>query len=385
MSDPVRFLTSLAHALAVMRLYPDEHPARVRAADVPYEVLEGLMKEDPAPSFTFLEDEVLFGREALRDMRQWSWGRRLVKAGLQRLEFERRIDRQEFDGFLDEIVIRLTGHRGDTSENRQLRSTGVRFGSVVVQGAAAAADPVPADLPELPLSLSDEAETVRWLQREIQTGSAIPILEAESVVRSLSVAMHGHQQLVVPLLRIKEFDQYTTTHSLNVAVLSMALAEALGCSPKAVRAYGIAGLLHDIGKVRIPIEVLTKPGLLSADERAMMHRHPVDGARLIVESEDDLEMAAVVAYEHHIMLNGHGYPSLRFSRECTLASRLVHVCDVYDALSTQRPYRDGWPPDAIATYLEERAGIEFDPDLVHAFLRTLREGDVQVRVLHEEI
>jgi hypothetical protein len=101
-----------------------------------------------------------------------------------------------------------------------------------------------------------------------------------------------------------------------------------------------------------------------------MNAHPVDGARLILQSEEDLDLAATVAYEHHIMLDGGGYPALHYRRECMLASRLVHVCDVYDALSTKRPYRDAWPSEKTLAYLEERAGTEFDPDLVAAFIRT---------------
>jgi len=164
----------------------------------------------------------------------------------------------------------------------------------------------------------------------------------------------------------------------------MALAQALGVVKKQVRAIGVAGLLHDIGKIRIPLEVLTKPGKLSDEERRIMNQHPVDAARIIMESEEELELAAVVAYEHHIMIDGGGYPRVHYPRECTLASRLVHVCDVFDALSTTRPYREAWPQNKVLSYLEERSGSEFDPDLVATFNRMMRAGAAQVRVLHEE-
>ena len=110
----------------------------------------------------------------------------------------------------------------------------------------------------------------------------------------------------------------------------------------------------------------------------------VDAARIIMESEEELELAAVVAYEHHIMLNGGGYPTVHYPRECTLASRLVHVCDVFDALSTTRPYREAWPLEKVLAYLEERGGTEFDPELVGAFNRMMRASAAQVRVLSEE-
>jgi putative two-component system response regulator len=115
-----------------------------------------------------------------------------------------------------------------------------------------------------------------------------------------------------------------------------------------------------------------------------MNRHPVEGARMILQSDEELDLAAVVAYEHHIMLDGGGYPAMHYGRGCALASRLVHVCDVFDALRTKRPYRDAWESEKVTAYLVERAGTEFDPDLVNAFIRMLREGEARVQVLHDE-
>lgn len=384
MSDPAGFLGAFAHALAVMTLYPEGHPSLERAIDVAHETLETLWIGAEHPSFTFLEDEVVFGRDRLRELKEWDWGRRLMAAGVQRLEFERRVSRDEFESFLQEILARLTLSAITTSENRQMAPLGIRFGAVGLQGQTEAEAAAAPTLATMDLTLGEEAETLRWLQQEVRSRGAVPLTEAEAVVRSLSVAMHSDRRLVLPLLQLKEFDQYTTTHSLNVAVLAMGLAEHLECRPREVRAFGVAGLLHDIGKIRIPLEVLTKPGKLSDDERRVMNQHPIDGARIIMTSDDELDLAAVVAYEHHIMLDGGGYPTMHYGRACALASRLVHVCDVFDALRTKRPYRDAWASDKVIGYLEERAGTEFDPDLVTAFVRMLRQGEAQVRVLSEE-
>src|SRR6059036_563492 len=211
----------------------------------------------------------------------------------------------------------------------------------------------------------------------------LPLTEAEAVVRSLAIAMHGGRHLVIPLLQLKEFDQYTTTHSMNVAVLAMALAEYLGLRARAVTAFGIAGLLHDLGKVRIPLEVLTKPGRFTEAERELMNRHPAEGARIILASEQRLDLPAVVAYEHHIMLNGGGYPALMFPRDCHQASKLVHVCDVYDALRTERPYREAWSQDRTLGYLEGRGGMEFDPAIVTPFVQMMRKWESQIAVMRD--
>ncbi len=385
MSDPVRFLNAFAQALGVMTLYPEGHPSRERVVDVAFGELDGLSVPVGHPSFTFLDDEVVFGRERLRELKSWDWGRRLVAAGIHRLEFERKVSRDEFDGFLNEVLARLVLSSVDSGEARQMRSLGIRFGAVGLEGQDRQETHGSApSMTTLELALGEEAETFRWLQTQVRSEGSVPFLEAEAVVRSLSVAMHGDSKIVLPLLKLKEFDQYTTTHSLNVSVLSMGLAESLGCGAKEVRAIGVAGLLHDIGKIRIPLEVLTKPGKLTDQERGIMNQHPIDGAKIIMQSGEDLGTAAIVAYEHHIMLDGGGYPKLHYNRECTMASRLVHVCDVYDALSTTRPYREAWPSEKTMSYLEERAGTEFDPDMVEAFLRTLRDGEAQVRVLSDE-
>jgi len=377
MSEPIAFLNAFAHALSVMTLYPEGHPSRESAIDASYEQLSDLTSGGQRPSFTFLDDEVIYGREALRDLKGWPWGRRLTAAGIQRLEFERRMSRDEFDTFLQEMLARLTLSAIDTSEQSQMRSLGVLFGAVGLQNQSEAStvSEGPLTIATLDVTLNEETETLHWLQHEAQSRGMIPLLEAETVVRSLAVAMHRDAHVVLPLVRLKEFDQYTTTHSLNVSVLSMGLAEVIGCSPAQVRLFGVAGLLHDIGKIRIPLEVLTKPGKLSPQERLLMNNHPADGARLIIQTDGDLDLAAVVAYEHHIMLNGSGYPTLYYSRACTLASRLVHVCDVYDALRTHRPYRDAWSSADAEAYLELRAGIEFDPELVAAFIKMLRQGE----------
>src|SRR5690606_4476522 len=130
-------------------------------------------------------------------------------------------------------------------------------------------------------------------------------------------------------------------------------------------------------------EVLTKPGKLTDEERQIMNRRPVDGARVILGTGDAPDLAAVVAYEHHIMIDGGGYPNLKFRRDCHFASRLVHICDVYDALRTRRPYRDAWEAERVMGYIAERAGTEFDTDLARSFIDMMEHWDQAVAVLDE--
>lgn len=378
MSEPVRFLNTLAQSLSTMALYRDGHPARERVVDQSYLQLLELQRAHPRAQFSFLGDEVVFGSLVLRDLKSWDWSTRLANAGIQRLEVPEAVTREEWEQFLEEVLIRLHLITVDTAEVRQTRPQSIRFGSVGIKGEAQAAALEPLPTAKLTYALTEEAEAVQWMHGEVAERASLPLAEAEAVVRSLSVAMHGDSQMVIPLLQLKEFDQYTTTHSMNVAVLTMALAEYLEMGPRDVRAFGVAGLLHDLGKVRIPKEILNKPGKLTDEERAVVQRHPADGARIILEGEQRLDLAAAVAYEHHIMLNGGGYPCMHVHRDCHPASRLVHVCDVFDALRTRRPYRDAWESERTLEYITERSGTEFEAAIGQAFVAMMREWDSRV-------
>ncbi len=376
MSRPVRFLTALAQALSAMSLYRGDHPACARAIDRAYQALSDLQDEDESTRFTFVGDEIVFGTRPLRELRGWDWGKRLATGGVQRLEFTRRVEPGDFEAFLEELGMRLGGTPIPSAEVRQGRPSSILYGELTVEGPSAPREEAPA--PPVSYSLREEIETVGWLQDELKEGRRLQMLEAEGIVRSLSVAMHADQAFLIPLVRLKEFDQYTVTHTLNVSVLTMALTEFLGLGRREVRAFGIAGLLHDLGKVRIPLDILNKPGKLSDRERAVMNSHTVEGARLILEAEEALDMAAVVAYEHHIRIDGSGYPSLRYKRACHHASDLVHVCDVFDALRTHRPYRAAMSSERALSIIEEGAGTEFDADIAHAFLRMMGQWEGRV-------
>lgn len=385
MKAPADFLTSVAQAISTMSLYEEGHPARERALDRAYEDLLRLQEEEPVCQFTFLGNEIVFDQRPLRELKTWEWGSRLAAAGIQRLELDGPVERDELDAFLDDALRRVTGMGPDSSEARQLRSTNIRYGAVGMKGEEGeGGEEETMATATLAYTLREEADAVRWLHEELQSQRGLHLVEAEAIVRSLSVAMHGDQAFLIPLLRLKRFDQYTTTHALNVSVLTMALAEFIGLGPKEVRRFGIAGLLHDLGKVNIPDEILNKAGKLTEEEREVMNQHPVEGARLILATEQHLDLAAVVAYEHHIKINGGGYPTFSYPRKCHHASDLVHVCDVFDALRTHRPYRDAWPTDRVLTLLSQGAGEEFDSGLAHAFIQMIRLWETRIAELSDE-
>ncbi|MEO7823363.1 MAG: HD domain-containing phosphohydrolase, partial [Gemmatimonadaceae bacterium] len=350
MSEALRFLVSFGQAVSTMALYDDGHPSRERAVDRSYQCLLDLKRSNPHPRFSFLGEETIYGDIALRELGEWEWGIRLSQAGVQRMEFDENVTREGYEEFLEQMMARITLSFIDSAQSNPARGFGIRIGALGIKGDREALEESPdTELPAATITytLGEEAASIQSMHRDVQNRGKLPLAEAEAVVQSLSMAMRGHQDMILPLLQLKEFDEYTTTHSLNVSVLTMALAEFLELSSDDVRTFGVAGLLHDLGKVNIPPDILNKPGKLTDEERLIIQNHPTDGARLIIESGKRLDLAAAVAHEHHIMINGHGYPKLHYPRDCHKASKLIHVCDVYDALRTRRPYRDAWESQKI--------------------------------------
>ena len=382
MSDPVRFLIAASQALSTMGLYGDEHPATARALDNALERLRELQEATPKLHFTFLAGEVLVGSEMIPELEGWEWSVRLMKAGIERIEFTDVVQPEQFARFLAHLTVRLGIRSGSTSDDLwQMGESAIKFGQVALADGFKKRIAAPLPVATLTYTLREERETVDWMHDEIRESAKLPMIEADAVVRSLSIAMHAEQAMVLPLLQLKEFDQYTTTHSMNVSVLAMAMGEFLELGAPTVRALGVAGLLHDLGKVCVPREILVKPGKLTDLERQVIQDHPVVGAKMLLRNAEPMELAAVVAYEHHIRLDGGGYPKLRDARGAQYASRIVHICDVYDALRTKRPYREAWESERAIAYILDRAGVEFDPGIAQSFIAMMRRWDSQIALM----
>jgi hypothetical protein len=240
MSDPIRFLVSFGQAVSTMALYNEGHPARERAVDRSYRCLQDLQQHDPHPRFSFLGEETIYQDTALRELGDWEWGTRLAQAGVQRIELESSVTRDQYEEFLEEMMARITLSFIDTAESRPTRPTGIKVGALGIRGETKEIQEsldAPAPIATISYSLGEEIASIQSMHRDVQERGRLPLAEAEAVVRSLSIAMHGDQEMILPLLQLREFDEYTTTHSLNVSVLVMALAESLGLAQQDIRTF----------------------------------------------------------------------------------------------------------------------------------------------------
>ena len=372
-APPISFLHSLAQALATMTLYTSRHPSCVVAADAAYERLRELVKNGEW-RYSFLGDAVVANEKALHELHSWPWSSRFNDLGVQRLEVDASATRTSFGEFLEEMATRLLSGRPPNADLGGDRR-GIRWGMLSVENLSGEDGGGGVGVPEpgkeyKQYRLGEEVDIVRLIYQRASQGG-IPLSDAEAVVASLSVAMHAEGELLLPVLEFAGHDQYNAIHALNVSLLAMTLGEQLGMASHDVHAVGNSGLLHDIGIAGLPQDLLGKPAL-SPEDRAIIEKHPETGAKMLLARSAVFDLAAIVAFEHHMRPDGLGYPRTRFPREMHYVSKIVAVCDVFDALRTPRAHRPAWTSRRALEFVTESAGSVFDAGIARAFVAMMQ-------------
>ena len=242
--------------------------------------------------------------------------------------------------------------------------------------------PLQPDLAPQPVPIADELaraaqicaqsrQAVSDMFREARMGKAVDAQRVGELVQDISDSVARNASALISLARLKTVDDYTYMHSVAVCAMMIALARQLGFDGEAVRAAGVAGLLHDMGKALLPPGVLSKPGKLTAAEFAIVRSHPELGHRILVSGGNASQISLDVCLHHHEKVDGTGYPEGLKGRQISLYARMGAICDVYDAITSNRPYKAGWDPAESMRKMGEWAGGHFDPVVFQAFVKSL--------------
>ena len=213
-------------------------------------------------------------------------------------------------------------------------------------------------------------EAVVSMFQEARMGKAIEADAAAPLVEEISNSVLRNPGALISLARLRTADDYTYMHSVAVCALMIALARQLGLDEQQTREAGMAGLLHDLGKAMIPNEILNKPGKLTDEEFAIVKTHPAEGHKLLLEGKGISEITKDVCLHHHEKVDGSGYPKGQNSETMSLFAKMGAVCDVYDAITSTRPYKAGWDPAESIKRMAEWKG-HFDPAVFQAFVKSL--------------
>ena len=214
-------------------------------------------------------------------------------------------------------------------------------------------------------------QAVQTMFDEARMGKALAVGQAYELVDDIASSVLRGGGLLLGLARLKTADNYTYMHSVAVCALMTALARELELAPEQVRSAGLAGLLHDIGKMAVPSSILNKPGSLSDAEFSSVRAHPAAGHRMLLEVGEIDPVALDVCLNHHEKLDGSGYPKGLCGEEISLYARMGAICDVYDAITSNRPYKQGWCPAESLRRMAAWRGGHLDATLFAAFVKCL--------------
>ena len=220
--------------------------------------------------------------------------------------------------------------------------------------------------------IAQSRAAMRSMFQDVRMGKAVDTEHCLPLVQEISDSVERNPGAIISLARLKTSDDYTFMHSVAVCALMVSLARQLHLSPDECREAGLAGLVHDIGKAMMPLEVLNKPGALTAEEFAIMKSHPEEGLKLLVEGKGVGPTALDVCLHHHEKVNGKGYPHGLKGDEISLFAKMGAVCDVYDAITSNRPYKAGWDPaDSITKMAAWSKEGHFDERIFQAFVKSI--------------
>jgi putative nucleotidyltransferase with HDIG domain len=357
--------------LRATELYAASHPLVQRSAAFFVSACQTALGHAPMIIVAFLDGEIVVNDVRLSKANATLTG--LVRAmrdrEIEKITFSRDIDTDDIHALMEEL--RRPG--ADRPVGERLAGRGINritIGRLALADSQPPAGPQESGLTAARQIYARALTGAEQIWKATKSGEDPDPAGARSIIDSLSKLVDEDRTSLMALTTLKRHDDYTFTHMVNVTALSMALARSLKIEGTLLNEFGFAALMHDIGKVNTPVEVLNKPDKLTKDEFEIMKRHVVDGAHILRRMPDVPALAPVVAFEHHLRYDLTGYPENLGSRTLNLCTMVVTVADVFDALRSNRVYREGLATDRIKAIMQQQSGA-FNKTLLRRFVNMM--------------
>lgn len=362
-------LRRLAAAVRAGQLYSKGHPIIGRNLDSLAAAIQLLHTLEPAIVIglvgdqTIVDDTPIPKTDALGPVLK-----RLQQLGIERITIDRGVTSDELRSFVEAVTAPEGARETSSREETFPQSAHIRVGRVKidqrVEGSLT-------DMATLKRLYNDAVAVAEHVWDAAQSEGRPDATMSRNVVDGLAQAVAQNRTALLALTTLKNYDNYTFTHMVNVSILTMGQARGLGIDGPLLRELGLAALMHDIGKVRTPLEVLNKPDKLTDDEFVIMKRHTIDGAEILRQTPEIPALAPVIAFEHHLRKDGTGYPDGVSRPTLNVGTMLCSIADVYDAMRSQRMYQQAFPSDRILAVLKRSDGKQFDQNLVRRFVQLI--------------
>jgi putative nucleotidyltransferase with HDIG domain len=358
----------LAAGLRAAELYAPQHPLVQRSVTALTAAINAHVNDGGAVVVGLIGDDVVVNETRLGKGSASLTGfvRGLRDREIEKITFHRGITADEIRAFLGEVADR----QARIPLVDRLAARGVRravVGKLSVEDTPQDAIGIEAAR-RVYLTAVSSAESL-WQQAK--AGDKPDPENARKIIDSLANIVTQDRTSLMALTALKKYDNYTFTHMVNVAALAMAQARALSLDGPLLREFGFAALMHDIGKVNTPLEILNKPGKLTDEEFTIMKAHVVDGAHILRRTPEMPALAPVVAFEHHLRQDLSGYPENIGHRKLNLCTQIVSIADVFDALRSNRPYREGLATARIRSIMGEQGNPAFNQTLLRRFVNLM--------------
>ena len=358
----------MAAATRGATLYSPSHPLVRRGVDSLAALCQTLLEQTDSLVIGFLGDDVVVNAQRLPRSASALAGfaRDLREREIEKISVARGVMKEELSTF----VLELADRRSPLALSARLDQKGVR--NITIGRINVEQDPPATPGMAAVKQVYDTAvATAEELWHTAKAGDKPDPNAAKKIIESLARLVGQDRTSLLALTALKRYDNYTFTHMVNVSVLSMAQARALNLQGPLLREFGFAALMHDIGKVNTPLEVLNKPDRLTAEEFRIMQQHVVDGAHILRRTPEMPALAPVVAFEHHLRQDLSGYPEKIGRRSLNLCTQIVSIADVYDALRSKRVYRDGLSSERVRAIMTEKDSPAFNTKLLRRFVNLI--------------
>lgn len=351
------FISHVVTAISSCSLYSDTHPLFEEFSEKAL-LLVGELYQDDSFSFLIIDNTLFFNNVPLtgRGMHIGSFSKRLKKKKIEKIVFRKGLDLEEFKKFMIGMASR------DVISSSPHLSVGI----VEVKLKASESD--------ITSLVSDGISKFEGVCQEISRSKTLDMVGLEYAVLSFISTLKKERNVLRIISPVKSYSDYTYVHATNVSVLTMFQAESLGLRGELLHDIGLAGLLHDIGKMFVSGSALGKQTRLNEDEWNEMKKHPIHGAMYLSKLPNVPPLTVIAAFEHHMRFDGSGYPKMkRCSRKQHIISQMVAIADVFDALRCERPYRRALDVQTTLRLMKKGVGKEFNPALVDSFLSSLEK------------
>lgn len=367
----VKIISELVATVNTMRLYAFDHPQMASFIDRLYGCLIEFFQTSQELTLFVLDDEIIVSGKPLLETGTigQTFINLLSKKNLEHISLQDGLSKNELVEFLRNLASSDILEINSSQHIKISRLIGSE------NNDSLKGDNQPPYQDDIQRFQAQATSELKSIYSGIHTNQRIDPFEARNFVVSFIQVFNQSINPMKYLAAIKSEDEYTYVHTINVALLTMSLANYLGFSGKHLVDITFAALMHDIGKMLIPDEILNKPSALNPEERLIMETHTIKGAQYIGQQPNMPKLTMLAALEHHVKFNGSGYPVLGANWRPHIASQMISVADIYDALRSRRPYREPLALEKIHGILRQDSGTALNPMLVEHFISMVTHGE----------